>query len=120
MGDLRSGHSRDSDHFILQHSLGHLGDQPSQQTLSLVNTFRAELHDHINPRNLQLYYIEVSGVGHVLLEVPDKASEAMLLFLQGLGLVPAVVAGARRRGVSRAVSMSEADIPNISRLSMSE
>ena len=55
VGDLRSGHSRESDHFILQHSLGHLGDQPSQQTLSLVNTFRAELHDNINPRNLQLY-----------------------------------------------------------------
>ena len=192
VGDLRSGHSRDSDHFILQHSLGHLGDQPSQQTLSLVNTFRSELHDDINPRNLQLYlesfmmrgdltdkirklrwlyictyirpavciclfsqlrcdililiglhsdhvkhsdnihqaligrksfkanYIKVSGVGHALLEAPEKASEAMLLFLQGLGLVPAVMAGARRRGVSRAVSMSEADVPNISRLSLSE
>ena len=55
MGDLRSGHSRESDHFIIQHSLGHLGDQPSKQTLSLVNTFRAELHEDINPRNLQLY-----------------------------------------------------------------
>ena len=58
-------------------------------------------------------------MGHVLLEAPDKASEAMLLFLQGLGLVPAVMAGARR-GLSRAASMSEADIPNISRLSLSE
>ena len=55
VGDLRSGHSRDSDHFILQHCLGHLGDQPSQLTLTLVNTFRTELHDDINPRNLQLY-----------------------------------------------------------------
>ena len=55
VGDLRSGHSRESDHFIIQHSLGHLGDQPSKQTLSLVNTFRAELHEDINPRNLQLY-----------------------------------------------------------------
>ena len=59
-------------------------------------------------------------MGHVLLEAPDKASEAMLLFLQCLGLVPAVMARARRRGVSGAVSMSEADIPNISRLSLSE
>ena len=55
VGDLRSGHSRDSDHFILQHCLGHLGDQPSQLTLTLVNTFRTELHDDINPRNLQLF-----------------------------------------------------------------
>ena len=63
---------------------------------------------------------QVSGVGHPLLEAPDQAARAMLLFLQGLGLVPAVMAGTRRRGASRAASMSEADIPNISRLSLSE
>ena len=54
-GDLRSGHTRDSDHFLLQHSLGHFSDQPSQETLNMVNTFKTELHDDINPRNLQLY-----------------------------------------------------------------
>ena len=55
-GDLRSGHTRDSDHFLLQHSLGQFSDQPSQQTtLNMVKTFKTELHDDINPRNLQLY-----------------------------------------------------------------
>ena len=54
-GDLRSGHSRDSDHFLLHHCLGQFSDQPSQLTLNMVNTFKTELHDDINPRNLQLY-----------------------------------------------------------------
>ena len=54
-GDLRSGHSRDSDHFLLQHCLGQFSDQPSQETLNMVNTFKTELHDDMNPRNLQLY-----------------------------------------------------------------
>ena len=55
-----------------------------------------------------------------MLEAPDKAAEAVLLFVQGLGLVPAVLAGGRRPRAGRAVSMSEADTPNISRLSLSE
>ena len=54
-GDLRSGHSRDADHFLLHHCLGQFSDQPSQLTLNMVNTFKTELHDDINPRNLQLY-----------------------------------------------------------------
>ena len=65
-------------------------------------------------------YLQVSGVGHVLLEAPEKTAEAILLFCQGLGMVPAVLGGGSRRGVSRGVSMSEADVPNISRLSLSE
>ena len=73
----------------------------------------------IGRKSFKANYIKVSGVGHVLLEAPEKASEAILLFCQGLGMVPAVLGGGRRRGVSR-VSMSEADIPNISRLSLSE
>ena len=64
-------------------------------------------------------YMKLNDVGNVLLEAPEKAAEALLLFCQGLGLVPSVL-GPRRRTVSRGVSMSEADKPNISRLSLSE
>ena len=64
-------------------------------------------------------FMKFSDVGNVLLEAPEKAAEALLLFCQGVGMVPNVL-GPRRRTVSRGVSMSEADIPNISRLSLSE
>ena len=74
----------------------------------------------IGRKSFKANYIKVSGVGHVLLEAPEKSSEAILLFCQGLGMVPAVLGGGRRRAVSRGVSMSEADTPNISRLSLSE
>ena len=64
-------------------------------------------------------FIKLSGVGNVLLEDPDKAAEAMILFCQGLGKLPNV-AGPRTRRVSRGVSMTEADKPNIGRLSLSD
>ena len=43
----------------------------------------------------------------------------MILFCQGLGKLPNV-AGRRTRRVSRGVSMTEADKPNIGRLSLSD
>ena len=64
-------------------------------------------------------FIKLSGVGNVLLEDPDKAAEAMILFCQGLGKLTNV-AGPRTRRVSRGVSMTEADKPNIGRLSLSD
>ena len=63
-------------------------------------------------------FIRVQNVGNVMLEAPNKLSEAIILFCQGLGMMPAVL-GTRRRIISR-ISMSEADVPNIGRLSLSE
>ena len=63
-------------------------------------------------------FIKVQDVGNVLLEAPEKLSEAILLFCQGLGMMPAVL-GSRKRVISR-ISMSDADVPNIGRLSLSE
>ena len=64
-------------------------------------------------------FIKVQDAGNVLLEAPEKLSEAILLFCQGVGLIPAVL-GSRRRAPTRGMSMSEADKPNVSRLSLSE
>ena len=60
--------------------------------------------------------MKFNGVGNVLLEAPEKAAEALLLFCQGLGFAPNVL-GPRKKGISRGLSMIEADKPNISRLS---
>jgi len=66
-------------------------------------------------------FLKWKNVGNVLLECPDNVSQAILLFCQGVGMVPAVLGqGGRRRCVTRGLSMSEADVPNISRLSLSE
>jgi len=78
--------------------------------------------------------LKLEDVGDVLDEAPEKAQEAMLLFCQGLGLLPAVQSnrssreGSRRsstastpggnRSRKTSMSMQEADIPNIRRLSL--
>ena len=64
-------------------------------------------------------FIKFGRVGNVLLEDPDKAAEAIILFCQGLGKLPSVL-GPMTRRISRGVSMTEADKPNIGRLSLSE
>ena len=63
-------------------------------------------------------FIKAQNVGNVMLEAPAKLSEAIVLFCQGLGMMPAVL-GSRKRIISR-ISMSDADVPNIGRLSLSE
>jgi len=76
--------------------------------------------------------LKFEDVGDVLDEAPDKAQEAILLFLQGLSLLPAVQTqrssreGSRKASLtstpggnrSRKTSMQELDIPNIRRLSL--
>lgn len=78
--------------------------------------------------------LKLEDVGDVLDEAPEKAQEAMLLFCQGLGLLSAVQSnrssreGSRRsstastpggnRSRKTSMSMQEADIPNIRRLSL--
>ena len=61
-------------------------------------------------------FVKFNDVGNVILEAPEKAAEAILLFCQGLGLVPNILSP-RRTGISRGLSMIEADKPNIGRLS---
>jgi len=69
--------------------------------------------------------IKVEKVSEPLLESPDKTAEALLLFCQGLGLLPNVGRRASRQdslgegGEGRRVSMSDYDTPNIRRLSLS-
>jgi len=172
VADLKTNYGRESDQFLVQHNFGNL-DNPSDELLIHVNKYKEELHNTINPRNLQLYvdsffkrkdlieqvkkefktdilivtgsnsyyskqadslnqvlinnmqvkdkvsYIKIQDAANILLEAPTKLSEAILLFCQGLGMVPAVL-GSRKRSLTRGLSMSEADKPNISRLSLSE
>ena len=59
-------------------------------------------------------FVKFTDVGNVLLEAPERAAKAILLFCQGLGLAPNVL---RRTGTSRGLSILETDKPNISRLS---
>jgi len=82
-----------------------------------------------NLKNASL--LKIDDIGDVLNEAPDKAAEAILLFCQGIGLLPTVRSGSRsgsRRGsqaddanppiLGRRMSMQEADVPNIRRLSL--
>ena len=70
---------------------------------------------------VKVSFLKWKNIGNVLLECPDNVSQAILLFCQGVGMVPAVLGqGGRRRCGTRGLSMSEADVPNISRLSLSE
>ena len=61
--------------------------------------------------------MKFSEVGNVILEAPEKTAEALLLFCQGLGLVPNVLGPRRTGGRQGGLSMMEADKPNIGRLS---
>lgn len=68
--------------------------------------------------------MKIEKVGDVLTQKADKVAEAILFFCQGLGMVPTAL-GPRTRNrtktdLSRSISMSSADIPNIRRLSLSE
>jgi len=81
-----------------------------------------------NLKNASL--LKIDDVGDVLNEAPDKAAEAILLFCQGIGLLPTVPmkTGSRRgseadegippTSTRRRMSMQEADVPNIRRLSL--
>jgi len=75
--------------------------------------------------------LKFEDVGDVLDEAPEKAQEAILLFIQGLGLLPAVASTKTSRensrrsqsgtpggNRSRKTSMQELDVPNIRRLSL--
>jgi len=75
--------------------------------------------------------LKIDDIGDVLNEAQDKAAEAILLFCQGLGLLSTVPMnpGSRRGSLAddgnpqatrerRRMSMQEADIPNIRRLSL--
>jgi len=85
----------------------------------------------------QCSIIKMEGTDNPMLKAADKVAEAFVLFAQGLGLVPA----ARRKtsrdligstsssqeglvvgmvGKQRKYSMEQADIPNISRLSIDQ
>ena len=83
-----------------------------KQTEALNQVFTQRASDKVS-------FIKINEVGNVLLESPEKVSEAILLFCQGVGMMPAVL-GSRRRVFSRGISMSDADVPNIGRLSLSE
>ena len=82
----------------------------------VIRSHKTELFGNLLIIGKSASYMKFKDVGNVLLEAPEKAAEAILLFCQGLGLVPNVL-GARRTGISRGLSMIEADKPNISRLS---
>lgn len=80
-----------------------------------------------NLKNASL--LKIDDIGDVLNEAPDKAAEAILLFCQGVGLLSTVpMKTSSRRGSladeakppnsRRRMSMQEADIPNIRRLSL--
>jgi len=73
-------------------------------------------------RTCRASLIKIEGVGDALEECPNKVAESILLFAQGLGMVP-TVRGPRQRYRSdrpRGLSMSSADVPNLGRLSLSE
>lgn len=80
-----------------------------------------------NLKNASL--LKIDDIGDVLNEAQDKAAEAILLFCQGLGLLPGIeMKSLSRRGSlvdepkvpnnRRRMSMQEADIPDIRRLSL--
>jgi len=79
-----------------------------------------EIHRQSNLESTS--FLKLENVGDVMIESPEKVAEAILYFCQGLGLLP-VVPGPRSRpgseSGSRKTSMSEADVPNIRRLSLS-
>jgi len=71
--------------------------------------------------------IKLENVGDVLLESPEKLSEAILFFCQGIGLMPTIL-GPRSRNTSEcqsgpnsrksSLTMMSADVPNLRRLSV--
>merc|ERR1712037_749027 len=60
--------------------------------------------------------IKVENVGEPVGETPEKTAEALLLFCQGMGLLPTL---GRRGSRTDSMSMEEYDTPNIRRLSLS-
>lgn len=81
------------------------------------------IHREITPGICSI--IKVEEVSEPLMETPTKTSEALLLFCQGVGLLPTLGRRASRQdsqseeGGRRKMSMTEYDIPNIRRLSLS-
>jgi len=72
--------------------------------------------------------IKVEDVTEPLMETPTKTSEALLLFVQGVGLLPTLGRRASRQdsqseegeGGRRKMSMTDYDTPNVRRLSLSD
>jgi len=81
-----------------------------------------KMHQEITPGLSSL--IKVEDVRDPLLEAPDKVAEALVLFCQGLGLLPSI----KRRGSlcsqgsegtrKMSMTMCDFDVPNIRRLSL--
>merc|ERR1712181_153099 len=66
--------------------------------------------------------IKVEKVAEPVSETPEKTAEALLLFCQGMGLLPTLGRRGSRtdsQGGGRRGSMEEYDTPNIRRLSLS-
>jgi len=80
------------------------------------------MHQQIEPGLCSI--IKVEDVTNPLLEAPEKVSEALILFCQGQGLMPTINRRASRQlsqgsdGQGRKMSMTDYDIPNIRRLSL--
>jgi len=71
--------------------------------------------------------IKLENVGDVLIESPEKVSEALLFFCQGIGLMPSVLGPRSRHGSEcssgqnsrkSSVTMMSSDVPNLRRLSV--
>merc|ERR1719481_665176 len=82
-----------------------------------------KIHEQMVPGSCSMLKIE--NVSNPLTEAADKVAEALLLFCQGLGLMPtAARKGSRSASTSsgggRRPSMSDLDIPNIERLLVKE
>jgi len=82
-----------------------------------------DIHKEITPGICSI--IKVEDVCEPLMETPTKTSEALLLFCQGVGLLPTLGRRGSRcdsqseEGGRRKMSMTDYDTPNIRRLSLS-
>ena len=52
VGELRTGHGKETDHFLLQHAFGDFarGELLSDKMVRLLTSFRDRIHSSINPR----------------------------------------------------------------------
>ena len=48
--DLKTSHTRDTDQFLIQHTFGNFTENTTDQNVKIIQEFREDLHNLINPR----------------------------------------------------------------------